>query len=100
MRCAARTEQPPLLRIASSACCRLGVATCIWCRGKRRLTNDFASIVYRIKLLGFNAIRVQFKFSDLNLDIPSASNGDPEFFPCLVRRRAHQVSGVLDETAA
>jgi hypothetical protein len=40
--------------------------------------------VYRIKLLGFNAIRVQFKFSDLNLDIPTPSNGDPEFFPCLV----------------
>jgi hypothetical protein len=53
------------------------------CRGKRRLTNDFASIVYRIKLLGFNAIRVQFKFSDLNMDLPSGS-GDPEFFPCLV----------------
>jgi hypothetical protein len=31
------------------------------CRGKRRMTNDFASVVYRIKLLGFNAIRVQFK---------------------------------------
>jgi hypothetical protein len=31
------------------------------CRGKRSMTNDFATVVYRIKLLGFNAIRVQFK---------------------------------------
>lgn len=58
---------------------------CCCCRGKRRLTNDFAAIVHRIKLLGFNAIRVQFKFSDLNLDIPTGL--DPEFFPCLVRPR-------------
>jgi hypothetical protein len=59
------------------------LSSCICCcRGKRRLTNDFASIVYRIKLLGFNAIRVQFKFSDLNVDLPTG--GDPEFFPCLV----------------
>ncbi|WIA11531.1 hypothetical protein OEZ85_011642 [Tetradesmus obliquus] len=55
--------------------------------GKRRLTNDFAAIVHRIKLLGFNAIRVQFKFSDLNLDIPTGS--DPEFFPCLLDSDAY-----------
>jgi hypothetical protein len=29
--------------------------------GKRRLTNDFAAVVHRIKLLGFNALRVQFR---------------------------------------
>jgi hypothetical protein len=52
--------------------------------GKRRMTNDFASVVYRIKLLGFNAIRVQFKFSDLNMDIPEPSSKDQEFFPCLL----------------
>jgi hypothetical protein len=28
---------------------------------KRSMTTDFAMVVYRIKLLGFNAIRVQFK---------------------------------------
>jgi len=38
-----------------------GVGLPVDCRGKRRMTNDFASVVYRIKLLGFNAIRVQFK---------------------------------------
>lgn len=51
--------------------------------GKRRMTNDFAAVVYRIKLLGFNAIRVQFRFKDLNLDLPSGA--DLEFYPCLVR---------------
>lgn len=55
--------------------------------GKRRMTNDFASIVYRIKLLGFNAIRVQFTFSSLNQDIPS---DNPEFFPCLVSDQTGQ----------
>ncbi|KAF8070911.1 hypothetical protein HT031_000992 [Scenedesmus sp. PABB004] len=49
--------------------------------GKRRMTNDFAAVVYRTKLLGFNAIRVQFKFSDLNLDLPPSAS---EFFPCLL----------------
>lgn len=28
--------------------------------GKRRLTNDFAAVVHRMKLLGLNAVRVQF----------------------------------------
>lgn len=27
---------------------------------KRRLTNDFAAVVHRMKLLGLNAVRVQF----------------------------------------
>jgi len=29
--------------------------------GKRTMTNDFATIVYRMKLLGFNAVRMPFK---------------------------------------
>lgn len=29
------------------------------------LAADFATIVYRLKLLGFNAVRLPFKFSDL-----------------------------------
>jgi hypothetical protein len=28
--------------------------------GKRRMTNDFAAVVHRMKLLGLNAVRVQF----------------------------------------
>ena len=28
--------------------------------GKRMMTNDFASVVYRLKLLGFNAVRLPF----------------------------------------
>lgn len=28
--------------------------------GKRRMTNDFAAVVHRMKLLGFNAVRMQF----------------------------------------
>lgn len=69
----------PSASIGAEAQKRLNVS--YW--GKRRMTNDFAAVVWRIKLLGFNAIRVQFKFSDLNLDIPESSNKDPEFFPCL-----------------
>jgi hypothetical protein len=29
--------------------------------GRRTMTNDFASVVYRMKLLGFNAVRLPFK---------------------------------------
>lgn len=29
--------------------------------GKRTMTNDFATVVYRMKLLGFNAVRIPFK---------------------------------------
>lgn len=29
------------------------------------LAADFATIVYRMKLLGFNAVRLPFRFSDL-----------------------------------
>jgi hypothetical protein len=28
--------------------------------GKRTMTNDFATVVHRIKMLGFNTIRLQF----------------------------------------
>jgi hypothetical protein len=28
--------------------------------GKRTATHDFATVVHRIKLLGFNAVRLQF----------------------------------------
>lgn len=43
--------------------------------GKRMLTNDFASIVYRIKLLGFNAVRIPFTFAELNKDLPPPPPG-------------------------
>ncbi|KAI8471777.1 MAG: glycoside hydrolase superfamily [Monoraphidium minutum] len=51
--------------------------------GKRTMTNDFATVVYRMKLLGFNAIRIPFSFADLNEDIPPPSSGPTEFFPCM-----------------
>ena len=35
--------------------------------GSTSLTQDFAAIVYRIQLLGFNAIRLPFSFADLAL---------------------------------
>lgn len=48
----------PSAAIGGAAQDQLGIG--YW--GKRSMTNDFASVVYRIKsLLGFNAIRVQFK---------------------------------------
>ncbi|KAI8465992.1 MAG: hypothetical protein J3K34DRAFT_435184 [Monoraphidium minutum] len=52
--------------------------------GKRTMTNDFATVVYRMKLLGFNTIRLPFSFADLNADIPAPSTGKTEFFPCMV----------------
>ena len=33
--------------------------------GSDSLTLDFATIVYRLQLLGFNAVRLPFSFSDL-----------------------------------
>lgn len=53
--------------------------------GRRRMTNDFATVVYRMKLLGFTAIRMQFRFSDLNIDLPAVQEGVlTENSPCLV----------------
>ena len=31
------------------------------------LGGDFATVVYRAQLLGFNAVRLPFRFSDLNM---------------------------------
>lgn len=31
------------------------------------IAADFATVVYRLKLLGFNAVRLPFSFSDLEL---------------------------------
>jgi hypothetical protein len=50
--------------------------------GKRRITNDFAAVVHRMGLLGFNAVRVQFAFENLNKELPAGA--EPEFYPCLV----------------
>jgi hypothetical protein len=33
-------------------------------------------------LLGFNAVRVQFTFANLNRELPAGA--EPEFYPCLV----------------
>uniref|UniRef100_A0A383WE90 Ammonium transporter AmtB-like domain-containing protein n=1 Tax=Tetradesmus obliquus TaxID=3088 RepID=A0A383WE90_TETOB len=49
--------------------------------GKRRVANDFAAVVHRMGLLGFNAVRVQFTFENLNRDLPAGT--EPEFYPCL-----------------
>jgi hypothetical protein len=31
------------------------------------IAADFATVVYRLKLLGFNAVRLPFSFNDLDL---------------------------------
>jgi aryl-phospho-beta-D-glucosidase BglC (GH1 family) len=53
--------------------------------GKRTLTNDFATVVHRMKLLGFNTVRLPFTFAELNDDLPGTSAGGVggEFFPCM-----------------
>ncbi|GBF87397.1 glycoside hydrolase [Raphidocelis subcapitata] len=48
--------------------------------GKRTMTNDFAGVVYRMKLLGFNAVRLPFSFKDLNKDLPAPGS---EFGACM-----------------
>jgi hypothetical protein len=50
--------------------------------GKRRIASDFAAVVHRMGLLGFNAVRVQFTFENLNRELPAGA--EPEFYPCLV----------------
>ncbi len=52
---------------------------------KRTMTGDFATILWRLKLLGFNAIRVPFRFEFLNNDLPPPNGGSKtEFFNCMV----------------
>lgn len=46
---------------------------------KRRLSNDFATVAWRHRLLGFNAIRLPFTFSALADDLADYS----EFFACV-----------------
>lgn len=43
--------------------------------GKRTSTNDFASVVHAIKLLGFNAVRVPFSFAELAAPIRDTADG-------------------------
>ena len=50
----------------------------------RTMVNDFSTISHRIRMLGFNFVRVPFTFSDL-----SANSGDSNFktdfyFDCMV----------------
>jgi len=47
---------------------------------KRRMTNDFATVVWRLKLLGLNAVRLPFTFSALTDDLKDYS----EFYACVV----------------
>ena len=47
---------------------------------KRRLTNDFATVVWRMKLLGFNAVRLPFTFAALAEDV----GGTSSFTACAV----------------
>jgi hypothetical protein len=55
--------------------------------GKRTSTNDFASVVHAIKLLGFNAVRVPFTFAELAAPLPANGDGSGrapgEFALCL-----------------
>lgn len=48
--------------------------------GKTTQQGDFATAVYRAQLLGFNAVRIPFRFSDLNLPPKNWT------FPCTVDR--------------
>jgi hypothetical protein len=42
-------------------------------------------VVYRMKLLGLNAVRVPFRFDQLNQELPAPTPDQPsEFFTCLV----------------
>lgn len=47
---------------------------------KRRMTSDFATIVWRMKLLGVNAVRLPFTFTALMDDLENYSN----FYACAV----------------
>ena len=46
------------------------------------LGGDFATIVYRAQLLGFNAVRLPFRFSELNMQPKNWT------FPCTPQRYA------------
>ena len=46
------------------------------------LGGDFATIIYRAQLLGFNAVRLPFRFSDLNMQPKNWT------FPCTPQRYA------------
>ncbi len=48
--------------------------------GRTTQQGDFATVTYRAQLLGFNAVRIPFRFSDLNLPPKNWT------FPCSVDR--------------
>jgi hypothetical protein len=43
--------------------------------GKRTSTNDFASVVHALKVLGFNSVRVPFTFAELAAPLPATADG-------------------------
>ncbi|GBF93295.1 glycoside hydrolase [Raphidocelis subcapitata] len=47
--------------------------------GKRRLTNDFATVAWRMRLLGFNAVRLPFSFAALAQELAD----DPPVTACV-----------------
>lgn len=50
------------------------------------LRADFSLLVHRLKLLGFNALRLPVDFAKLQLDVPPPQGGsNTEFFACVVR---------------
>jgi hypothetical protein len=44
--------------------------------GRRTLTNDFSTVVWRQRLLGFNAVRIPFAFDALAADLPPADKAE------------------------
>jgi hypothetical protein len=50
--------------------------------GKRTLTNDFSTVVWRQRILGFNAVRIPFAFDALAADLPPPAGGKSEFALC------------------
>lgn len=47
--------------------CRFSYPEGLW-MGKDSVTQDFATNVWRMKQLGFNAIRLPFRFTDFEVD--------------------------------
>jgi hypothetical protein len=50
--------------------------------GRRTMTNDFSTVVWRQRLLGFNAVRIPFAFDALAADLPTQPDGKSEFNLC------------------
>jgi hypothetical protein len=62
------------------AAARAALNASFW--GRRTLTNDFSTVTWRQRLLGFNAVRIPFAFDALAADLPQQPDGKSEFALC------------------